>query len=169
MKGVLFAREEDDYICGMNGNSNTGVESWDAKNLWIRELMDQHGEWLCDRFRDALERNKNVDTGNLMDSIAYDTTFDGSAFGYTTLRVKFMDYGRMFEIAGYQKNKKSKFGANTNRDIWGIKENREKKRKNTRWYAVNMYSGLSALIQRIAAGMTESERSRILGILNNKE
>ena len=79
-----------------------------------------------------------------------------------------MDYGRMFEIAGYQK-KKSKFGANTNRDIWGIKENREKKRKNTRWYAVNMYSGLSALIQRIAAGMTESERSRILGILNNKE
>jgi len=152
----------------MNENSKTGVESWDAKNLWIQEMMDQHGEWLCDRFRDALERNKNVDTGNLMESIAYETKL--TAFGYTTLRVKFFDYGRAFEIAGYQKNKKSKFGVNTNRDIWGIKENREKKRsKNTRWYSVNMYAGLSSLVARIAAGMTEAERTRILGILNNKQ
>lgn len=150
----------------MNGNENTGIESWDAKNVWIRDMMDQHGEWLCDRFRDALDRNKNVMTGDLAESIAYDTKTDTTAFGYTELKIKFMDYGRAFEIAGYKK--KSKFEVNTNRDVWGIKENRQKKKKNTRWYAVNMYSGLSALIQKIANGMTESERTRILGILNNK-
>ena len=148
------------------GTVITGVESWDEKNLWLRDLMDQHGEWLCDRFRDALERNNNVISGDLEDSISYDTQYDDNAFGYTELKIKFFDYGRMFEIAG---NKKSKFAINTNRDIWGIKERNVKKKKRTSWYARNMYSGLGALITKISAGMTDAERERVRGILNENK
>lgn len=37
--------------------------------LFIQEELSQHGEWLVDRFAEALEKNKNVDTGQLLESL----------------------------------------------------------------------------------------------------
>lgn len=45
--------------------------SYKEIDLFIREELSQHGEWLVDRFTEALEKNRNIDTGALLDSLDY--------------------------------------------------------------------------------------------------
>lgn len=81
------------------------------------------------------------------------------------MKVNFLSYGRAFEINGYKRNRKvdSSFA-----EIWGQKENRSRK-KNTRWYAMNMYGGLNRLISRIMYGLSDQEIARLKNILQNRK
>ena len=45
--------------------------SYKEIELFIREELSQHGEWLVDRFAEALEKNGNIDTGTLLESLNY--------------------------------------------------------------------------------------------------
>lgn len=141
------------------------TESGELKLLFIEEELSQHGEWLCDRFMDALERQKLKETGDLGDSVNYESFMDGDDPG---LRVSFFSYGRAFEIAGSRGRNKNKWTVNANRDVWGIKHNRKGK-KNTRWYARNMYGGLNRLISKIMYGLTDAEIARLKGIIEGKK
>ena len=57
--------------------------SYKEVNEFIRRELDKHGEWLVDVFIEQLEKNGNVITGQLLDSLnwnLYDPK-DGSAAG----------------------------------------------------------------------------------------
>jgi len=127
--------------------------------LFIREELDQHGEWLIDRFTEALERNKNVDSGTLLES--FDARVGSGPDGSITLAVSFMTYGRAMEIAGRKRKKKAAW-AKKNGETWGKKTRRGKK---VEWYNKNRYGGYGRLIRRLTAGMSEQELQRIRGIL----
>lgn len=124
-------------------------------DLWIQEELSQHGEWLIDRFIDALERNKNVDSGNLIDSFDYRTSQEQGA---QVLTVSFPLYGRLAEVRSRRLRK-----SGTNRDTWQRKHNH--KPKKVQWYNKNRYAGYGRLIRRLTAGMSEAELKRIRGIL----
>lgn len=124
-------------------------------DLWIQEELSQHGEWLIDRFIDALERNKNVDSGNLIDSFDYRTSQEQGA---QVLTVSFPLYGRLAEVRSRRLRK-----SGTNQDTWQRKHNH--KPKKVQWYNKNRYAGYGRLIRRLAAGMSEAELKRIRGIL----
>lgn len=129
--------------------------------MFIREQLAVHGEAICDKLINALEQNKNIKTGDLENAIACSTSDEGA---FITEQIKFIDYGRAFEIAGYKKNSAEKFAENTNKAVWGVK-NRTKKNKNTKWYARNMYSNLGALVRTLAAGMSDDELFRIKNMI----
>lgn len=66
------------------------------------------------------------------------------------------------DMSGYKKNK---IQVDTNREVWGIRQNTNKK---NRWYARNMYGGLNRLIGRVMYGLSDHEIARLKGILENR-
>lgn len=130
--------------------------------LFIQEELSQHGEWLVDRFAEALEKNKNVDTGQLLESLDYQT--GSGPDGSQTLSVSFMTYGRAMEIAG--RRRKQRLKENRNHDVWGKKNHRPKK---VQWYNKNRYAGYGRLIRRLTAGMSDAELRRIRGIIEEQK
>lgn len=132
--------------------------SYKEVNLFIQEELSQHGEWLIDRFADALEKNKNIDTGQLLESLNYDTGEDHQ--GNFTLSISFMTYGRAMEVMA--RRRKAKLKDPQNHDVWAKKNHKPKK---VQWYNKNRYAGYGRLIRRLTAGMSEDELKRIQGIL----
>lgn len=138
------------YLCTMDDASYKEI------NLWIQEELSQHGEWLVDRFVDALEKGGHVISGDLIDSFDYKTSEDHQ--GNFVLDISFLAYGRLMEAAA----RKRKISAK-NHDVWGKKNHRPKK---VQWYNKNRYAGYGRLIRRLTAGMSDDELKRIRGILN---
>lgn len=137
-------------------------ESDELKLLHIEEQLSIFGEELCDELADAIEKRKLIRSGDLIDSLKYDAFKKGNNPG---LRVSFVDYGRYVDIQGYARDKTK---VNTNRELWGIKDNSLKK-KRKRWYASNMYGGLNRLIGRVMYGLSDREIARLKGILENRK
>lgn len=133
--------------------------SYKEIDLWVREELSQHGEWLVDRFIEALEKGGHVLSGDLIDSFNYETGrgYDGSL----SLTVSFLTYGRLMEVASRRRRKSMK--EQKNHDVWGKKNHRPKK---VQWYNKNRYAGYGRLIRRLTAGMSDRELQRIRGILN---
>ena len=133
--------------------------SYKEIDLWLREELSQHGEWLVDRFVEALEKGGHVVSGDLLDSFDYQTGqgYDGSQ----SLTVSFLTYGRLAEVASRRRRKSMK--KQQNHDVWGKKNHKPKK---VQWYNKNRYAGYGRLIRRLTAGMSDHELQRIRGILN---
>lgn len=134
--------------------------SYKEIDLWVREELSQHGEWLIDRFVEALERGKNVVSGDLLDSFDYKT--GQGAGGSQQLTVSFLTYGRLAEVASRRRKQQTAL-AKKNGDVWGKKNHKPKK---VQWYNRNRYAGYGRLIRRLTAGMSDAELQRIRGILN---
>lgn len=134
--------------------------SYKEIDLFVREELSQHGEWLVDRFIEALEKGGHVLSGDLIDSFDYRT---GSEGGAQTLTVSFLTYGRMMEVAARKRKQRQAF-AKTNGDVWAKKNHRPKK---VQWYNKNRYAGYGRLIRRLSAGMSDAELARIRGILQS--
>ena len=137
------------------------MEEYDYKEieLFIREELSQHGEWLIDRFIEALERNENVDTGQLVESFNY-TSSKLNPDGSIEMGISFMTYGRVMEIGGRKRKKRLK--EERNAQVWAKKNRRPKK---VEWYNRNRFAGYGRLIRRLSAGMSDDELRRIRGIL----
>ncbi len=133
--------------------------SYKEIDLWVREELSQHGEWLVDRFVEALERGKNVVSGDLIDSLNYDV--GQGADGSQQLTVSFLTYGRLAEVMSSRRKKQQKI-AKKNGDVWASKNHKPKK---VQWYNKNRYAGYGRLIRRLTAGMSDHELQRIRGIL----
>lgn len=134
---------------------------------FIRRELRQHGDWLCDRFVEALEKNGNRITGELERSLGWRLTepSDGAA----GLEIGFESYGRFFEIKGNDRLRKlNDMPMSVNRIVWGIKE-RKRRKKSTRWYARNMYGGLGRLVSRLSAGISEDELATIRETIKNSD
>ncbi len=146
------------------------TESQDLKLLFIQEELSLHGEWLCDVLTEAIEKRQLMLSGNLHESINYDTFMHDNNPG---LRISFYSYGRGFEIYGNKKRIiQNKFDRNLNKLIWGIrgiKDQKQEMKKNTRWYAKNMFGGLNRLISRVMYGLSDREIARLKGILENRK
>ena len=135
--------------------------SYKEIDLWVREELSQHGEWLVDRFIEALERGGHVDTGALVDSFDYHTS---SNQGAQTLTVTFLTYGRLMEATSRRRAKSAeRFPRSGNGTVWAKKNHRPKR---IQWYNKNRYAGYGRLIRRLTAGMSDAELLRIRGILN---
>lgn len=135
--------------------------SYKELDLWIREVLWQHGEWLVDRFIEALERGHNIDTGNLVDSFDYRVSA-GSPGGAQVLDVTFPLYGRLAEVRSRRASRSGRFPRSGNSQAWAKKNHRPKR---VQWYNKNRYAGYGRLIRRLTAGMSEAELKRIRGIL----
>lgn len=134
--------------------------SYKEIDLFIREELSQHGEWLVDRFAEAIEKNRNIDSGQLLESLNYET---GSGHdGSYMLSVSFMTYGRLMEVMGRRRKKRLK--EQRNHDVWATRNHTPKK---VEWYNRNRYAGYGRLIRRLSAGMSDAELQRIRGILEH--
>ena len=131
--------------------------SYKEIDLWVREELSQHGEWLVDRFIEALEKGGHVDTGALVESFDYQT---GTEQGAQTLTVSFNTYGRMMEVAA--RRRKQHLKESQNQKVWAKKNHRPKR---VQWYNKNRYAGYGRLIRRLTAGMSDAELQRIRSIL----
>lgn len=94
----------------------------DIKLLFIEEKLSQFGEELCDALSDALTKQKLIESGSLLDSLNYKLFKEGKNPG---LRMSFYSYGRCVDMAGYKRNK---IQVDTNREVWGIRANINKKK-----------------------------------------
>lgn len=171
------------------------------KMLFIREELSMHAQWLVDELTDALEQNEMIQSGDLVASLNYKSFKAGENPG---IRIEFLSYGRAVDIEAYKEKKESSWSdAAVNRSIWGMSQNRRKKKttyiknenswdvrradtqatsswgesgnrkkkyikKDTRWYARNMYGGLSKLTSRIMYGLSEKELERLKRIAINE-
>lgn len=140
------------YLCNMDDISYKEID------LFVREELSQHGEWLVDRFIEALEKGGHKVSGDLIDSFDYRTGTEGGA---QTLTVSFLTYGRMTEAMARRRKQKAAW-EKKNGEAWGKKNRRPKK---VQWYNRNRYAGYGRLIRRLTAGMSDAELQRIRGIL----
>lgn len=135
----------------------------EVKLLFIEEQLEKHGQWLCDIFLESIaNKNKNVFTGALLESVNYSLFKDKGRPG---LRFNFLNYGRFIDISAYKKNR---VGFDVKEVVWGERVNR-RKRKRTKWYAENMYSGFYRLVSSIMYGLSEAEIARLKGIIENRK
>lgn len=140
----------------------------EVEMLWIEETLDQHGEHLSDILFDSIERLGLIDQENLINSISYNVGKQGDS---PVLHFSFLGYGRAIEIRYHKRSDNSKKFAqpNTAHVVWGVKENRLKKKKDTRWYSKNVYGSINRLIQIIMYELDAKEVSRLKGILSHRE
>lgn len=130
---------------------------------WIKDVLDQHGEFLTDLLRDEIEAKTLIKTSDLEQSIDYKTTQYGID---PVLQVSFMSYGRAIEVKYHKsKNSSKRQDITSNRLIIGTREATKFKKKDTRWYAKTAYGSLNRLIGILMYEFTNEERTRIKGIL----
>lgn len=139
------------------------ISQKDIEFLFQEEVLDEHGEFLMDLLLETLEKKNIRESDELMESIDYRIFKEGQDRG---LRFKFNVYGRFIEIRKHKK--KNVIQPNTNSLIWGMKENRPKKHKDTDWYSANAYGSLNRLYSILSNELTKEEVARLKGILQNR-
>lgn len=130
--------------------------------LFIREVLDQYGDDLVDQLYDTIVEKKLRVSDQLLDSLSQTVTMEGNN---PKIMLSFFTYGRSLD-ANHYKKKESVWETNTNRSVWGIKENRPRKsKKNTQWYSKNVYGSLNRLISILSNEYSETEKERLKTIL----
>lgn len=141
------------------------ISQKDIEFLFQEDVLDEHGEYLCDLLVETLEEKNIRVSDELLESINCRTFTEGQNRG---LRVNFLVYGRFIEIRKHKKNQTKLSQTNTNALLWGIKENRAKKPKDTDWYSSNAYGSLNRLISILMNELSDQEVTRLKGILQNR-
>ena len=134
--------------------------------MFIREVLDQHGEYLYDLLEDEVIRKRLRISDELLESLSYRV----SSYGIDpVLQLSFMSYGRAIEIA-FHKHRKNRamLQSNTNRDIWGISK-KARRKKNTNWYARTAYGSINRLLYILSSEFTEEEKERLRGIIHHQK
>lgn len=104
--------------------------------------------------------NKNlIKDGELKSGISWQVERIGQKGGKLTM--DFPMHGRFIEIQYHKKSTNAQKLSSINRDIWGVKENRPRKRKDTRWYTHNVYGELNSLIGELMYGLTDAVKAQM--------
>ena len=133
--------------------------------LFVEEVLDMHGEYVMDLFAEDIMSKNLRRTDDLLNSISYTVGHYGID---PVLLISFFSYGRAIEINWHMRSKNSRRWAltNTNSAIWGIKQNRPRKRKkNTRWYTRNYYGSINRLLSILSTEFSNEEVKRLKAIL----
>lgn len=134
--------------------------------LFIKEVLDQHGEYLSEILADDLKKKKLRDKGKLLAQFQDGMPYSVEQTGLNPkLLFNFFGYGRAIEINWHKSKNAKKFSAS--KDIWGIRK--RKRRKNTKWYTHNVMGSLNRLTGILGSEYTEHERKRIKNILDNQK
>ena len=136
--------------------------------LFIEEVLDQHGEFICDLMREQIENKKLIKDEDLLNSIDYKVSHYGIN---PVLLISFMAYGRFIEINYFKRSQNSRQMASpgVNLLIMGSRENRKRSRKkDTRWYAKTAYGSVNRLIAILSNEFTEAEKTRLQTIITRR-
>jgi hypothetical protein len=137
--------------------------------LFIREILDQHGEYLVDLLVENIESKGLIKEGNLLESLNYKVIMQGNN---PVLQFSFYSYGRAIEIQYFKKSTNTRRWqqVNTNQLIWGMRKNQaRKKKKDTTWYSKTVYGSINRLIGRLGSEFTENEIQRLKGIIEEQK
>ena len=129
----------------------------DIRFIFQEKVLRNHGDFLMQLLQESIKEKKLIDSGDLLDGIDFEVVRDGVNWN---LNFSFLDYGRFIEINRNKRKRASRFDFNTNRDLWGIKENSMKK-KRTDWYTRNAYGALNRLVSTLMYEFTDQEIARI--------
>ena len=133
------------------------------KLLYQKEVLYRHGDYLMDLLDMAIEKKKLKNKGELKESLSFDVKKDFA--GRLILQISFLGYGRAVEIR-YHKSKNQKTWAEQRRnDVWGLNR---KRRKDTRWYARNVYGSINRLIAVMREEFSKEEIQRLKRILEKE-
>lgn len=143
----------------------------EAKQLFVQEELDQHGEYLADLLIEAIQDMDIIDTNNLLQQLRYNVSKRGSDW---ILSFSFPGYGRAVEI-GWYKRKNKGFNVESNelvKQLYGIKslddvktQRAQKKVRKLNWYSKNVYGSLNKLYAKLSYGFSEDEVKRLKNII----
>lgn len=132
---------------------------------WIKEVLQKHGRFLSDLLSKEVAEKQLHQSGSLQHSIAFKT----GDYGLNPhLSFSFMSHGRFIEINWHKKSRNSKVlsAPNTNELLFGVKSSPVKqKKKNTLWYARNIYGSLNRLIGIIMYELSDEQRARLKAMI----
>ncbi|NJK95092.1 MAG: hypothetical protein HC905_09440 [Bacteroidales bacterium] len=96
-------------------------QSKELEQLFIREILDQHGEYLFDLLTGQIEGKSLIKDGELLDSLQYQVRMEGDS---PVLSISFYSYGRVIEINYFKKaaTPRKWQAVNTNKLLWGVRE-----------------------------------------------
>jgi len=146
----------------------------EAKQLFIRDELDQHGEFVLDLLAESIIEKELILDENLLSSLRYNVEKNGKDY---VLTIAFPGYGRAVEIS-YYKRKKRNFETDTNQavkqlfkiesreDVLRKKQKRQIRHLN--WYSKNVYGSLNKLYSRLSYGFTEDEIERLKKIITSE-
>ncbi|MFZ4705411.1 MAG: hypothetical protein ACOYMF_05325 [Bacteroidales bacterium] len=127
--------------------------------MWIRDRLNDHGEYLEELLVQEIERKKLIQTSNLKDSIFYRQVDYGLD---PALQFSFPTYGRAIEVQWHRsKNTRSLQEIKVNGIIVGSKVKSNLKKKDTRWYAKTAYGSINRLIKILLYEYDDIARERI--------
>lgn len=124
----------------------------DEQMKFIQDVLDEHGDYLEEILQEAIEEKKILRTGDLEGSVKAENGMSGNN---PHLEVRFSSYGRAVEIQYHRKSRNSQqfMIADTKKLLYGIRSNsdqmKRRKKKDTRWYAKNVYGSLNTLIGKL--------------------
>lgn len=134
----------------------------EVEDLFVREVLDTHGEYVVDLLQDSITSLNLRLTDELIDSLNYKVVKRGSDY---VLEITFLSYGRAVEIRWF-KSKRLRRESKSNGHT--AKQLRRAKNKDTRFYAKNVYGSLNRLLGRMSSEYSDAEIERLKGILNNR-
>lgn len=144
----------------------------DIEDLFVREILDTHGEYIVDLLQESIEEKKLRLTDELLESLNYKVR--KSSNGYS-LEVSFLTYGRFIEINFFKSRAIRNHYLRETGDIQRLRvfgnssENfRRQKKKDTRFYAKNVYGSINRLLGRMSSEYSDQEIARLKGILQNR-
>lgn len=133
----------------------------EIEDLFVSKVLDTHGEYLIDLLQNSIEEKGLRITDELLESLNYKVEKKGNDY---VLVVSFLSYGRAIEI-GFFKSKRIRREQRAMNQTDNI---RRRKKKDTRFYAKNVYGSINSLLGRMSSEYTEQEIARLKGILQNK-
>ena len=133
----------------------------DIEDLFVREVLDTHGEYIVDLLQDSIEEKKLHINFDLLDSLNYKVVKSGSDY---ILQISFLSYGRAVEIQFF-KSKRLRKEASAKQQSSDF---RRAKKKDTRFYAKNVYGSINRLLGRMSSEYSDQEIARLKGILENR-
>jgi hypothetical protein len=117
---------------------------------YIRMYLHEHGMWLVGKMAKKMRERELRRTGKLLGSLDVDVM--GGSSDEASMRLSFLGYGRQIDMLGYHQNRFL-----TKHNAW----DKVRERKETRWYAKTMYSGLGKLRGRILYELGNEELDRL--------
>ena len=133
----------------------------DIEDLFVKEILDTHGEYIVDLLQDSIEEKKLRLTDELLESLDYKVV---KREGDYVLQISFLSYGRAVEIQYF----KSKRNRRVTGDEQRSTDYRRAKKKDTRFYAKNVYGSINRLLGRMSSEYSDQEIARLKGILENR-
>lgn len=139
------AMSEDDYI----------------EFRFVKASLKRYGFEVRSLMAQSIDDKNIIKEGELLHQIA-GTSFTVKRAGEKggVLQFFFPDYGRFIEINYFRRKTKSisDLRNEATNEIWNLRKNRKKSKKDSRWYTQNVYGPLNDLISELMFGLTEAVR-----------